>query len=63
MGTLNNFSKKLVIITIVVVLCNFLFSNPVSAESKLSKAGGKLIEPICDLLIFARRLYNRCFTN
>ncbi len=63
MEILRNFKNKLIILTIVVVLFNFLFSNPVRAESKLSKAGGKLIEPICDLLIFARRLYNRCFTN
>lgn len=55
--------NKLIIITIVVVLGNFLFAKPVSAKSFLAQAGGKLLEPVCELLIFARRLRNRCITD
>lgn len=44
--------NKLIIITIVVVLVNFLFAQPVSAKSFLSSVGGKLLEPFCDFFIF-----------
>lgn len=55
--------NKLILITIVVVLGNFLFAKPVSAKSYLMQAGGKLLEPVCELLIFARRLCIRCNAN
>lgn len=63
MGIFKNLKSKLIIITIVVVLFNFLFAQPVSAKSYLAQAGGKLLEPVCDLLIFARRLCNRWITD
>lgn len=63
MEIFKNLRNKLIIITIVVVLGNFLFAKPVSAKSFLAEAGGRLLEPICELLIFARRLCNKCFAN
>ena len=63
MGVFKSLKNKLIILTIVVVLGNFLFAKPVSAKSYLAQAGGKLLEPVCELLIFARRLRNRCFTD
>ena len=63
MWIFKNLKNKLIIITIVVVLANFLFARPVSAKSYLAQAGGKLLEPVCELLIFARRLYYKCITN
>lgn len=55
--------SKLIITTIVVVLFNFLFTQPVSGKSFLAQAGGKLLEPVCELLVFARRLCNRYVAN
>ena len=63
MGIFKSLKNKVIIVTIVVVLFNFLFARPVSAKSFLAQAGGKLLEPVCELLIFARRLCNRCFTD
>lgn len=63
MGIFKNLRNKIVIITIVVVLGSFLLSKPVSAKSFLAQAGGKLIEPIGELLVFARRLCYKCITN
>lgn len=63
MEIFKSLKNKLIILTIVVVLWNFLFAQPVSAKSYLAQAGGKLLEPVCDLLIFARRLCNRCVAN
>lgn len=47
---------KVVIITIVVVLANFLAPKPVYGKSFIATAGGKLLEPVCELLVFVRRL-------
>ena len=63
MGIFKSLKNKVIIITIVVVLFNFLFAQPVSAKSFLAQAGGKLLEPVCELLIFARRFCNRCFAD
>ena len=63
MGIFKSLKNKIIIITIVVVLFNFIFVQPVSAKSYLAQAGGKLLQPVCELLVFARRLCNRCFAN
>ena len=57
MNLFKNVKNKLILITIVVILVNFLFSTPVSAKSFLATAGGKLLVPISELLVFVRRLY------
>ena len=62
MEVFSTFKNKIIILTIVVLLANFIFAKPVSAKSFSNQGGGKLFEPICDLLIFVRRLCNGCFT-
>lgn len=52
MEIFNKIKKKLIIILVVLVLVNFVFAKPVSAKSFLASAGGKLIEPICELMVF-----------
>lgn len=55
--------KLIVTLTIVVILVNFVLATPVSAKSFLLTAGGKLLEPICELIVFARRLCNGRIAN
>lgn len=47
---------KVVIITIIVVLVNFLAPKPVYGKSFIIQAGGILLEPVSELLVFVRRL-------
>lgn len=63
MKAFKNLKKKIIILTIVVILVNFLFAQSVSAKSYLAQAGGKLLDPVCELLIFVRGLCNKCITN
>lgn len=45
--------KIIFVILIITILGNFIFSRPVNASTSfMEKAGGTLLEPICDLLVF-----------
>ena len=63
MKILKILKKKLVILTIVVVLTNFLMPKPVYAKSFKELKGGKLLDPICDLMVFIRRFCIKCFAK
>ncbi len=63
MEMFKNIKSKIVIITVIVILVNFVFAKPVSAKSFLETAGGKLIQPICELFVFVRRLCIKYITN
>jgi len=54
MNFFKRIKNKVIILTIVVVLTNFVFVKPVEAKSYLVQAGGKLLEPVCELLVFTR---------
>ena len=52
MEGLKKLRNKLVLAIIMIILGCFVLAKPVEAKSFLKTVGGKLLEPICDLMVF-----------
>lgn len=59
MKLIKGLKNKIILILIIIVVGNFILPKRVSAKSFLEEAGGKLLDPICELIVFIRRYYNR----
>ena len=55
--------KIILVMLVIVILGNFIFSKPVHAKSLVEEFFGSVTQKICSFVVVIRRYCNECFTN
>lgn len=55
--------KIILVMLVIVILCNFVFSKPIFAKGIMDEFFGSIAQKLCSLVITIRRCSNECITD